>query len=474
MTTLTLQDPMLWEHPVPVEFDDRDPLVRLDALCDFGTFVRRDQCDGAAAGVGRLDGALSVVFATDARVQGGALGVAGCALIVRAYQLALDQDIPVVGVWHSGGARLREGAASLDGVGRMFAAMIRASGVIPQVSLILGPAAGGAAYGPALTDIVVMGPEARVMVTGPDVVRSVTGENLDAVALGGPDVHGRYSGVAHVTATSDEAAISQTRRIVGLLAHAIVAVSGHETVYDPAATLPDSARRAYDVHPVLDALLDEPGQELHKRWAPNVVTMLGRLHGRTVGVVANNPIRMAGCLNAPASDKAARFVRMCDAFGIPLVVIVDVPGYLPGSKQETEGIVRRGAKLLHAFSAARVPRVTVVTRKAYGGAFIAMNSKSLGATRVFAWPGAQLDVMNPLAAVRILNRRDLRGLTGDELAAAEQRLADAHAVMTGGLNTALSEGLIDAVIEPIHTRDAIAAAIHSAQPGRGRLTNIPL
>ncbi len=473
MTTLTLQEH--FEHTdESVELDSRDPLVRLEALCDPDTFVLHYECDGAAAGVGRLDGSLSVVFATDARIQGGALGVDSCDLIVHAYQLALDQDIPVVGVWQSGGARLKEGARSLHAVGRVFSAMTRVSGTIPQVSLVLGPAAGGAAYGPALTDVVVMGPDARVMVTGPDVVRSVTGEDLDAVSLGGPEVHGRQSGVAHVTADSDVEAIAKTRRVVGLMARAVVPVSVSDEQRDPAATLPEVARRAYDVHPVVDAILDEPGVELHKNWAPNVVTTLGRLHGRAVGVIANNPIRLGGCLNAPASDKAARFVRMCDAFGIPLVVIVDVPGYLPGGKQEVEGIVRRGAKLLHAFSSARVPRVTVVTRKAYGGAYIAMNSKSLGATNVFAWPGAEVDVMNPTAAVRILNRRDLVGLDGEELAAAEDRLAAAHAVTTGGLSTALSEGLIDAVIDPIHTRDAISAAITNAPADRGQLTNIPL
>lgn len=474
MTTLTIHESHLAHDARDVELDSRDPLVRLDAICDADTFVLSDQCDGAAAGVGRLDGSLAVVFATDARVQGGALGVEGCALIVRAYQLALDQDMPIVGIWQSGGARLKEGARSLDSVGRMFAAMTRVSGVIPQISLVLGPAAGGAAYGPALTDIVVMGPDARVMVTGPDVVRSVTGEDLDAVSLGGPDVHGRQSGVAHVTTESDDEAMARTRRIVGLMARAIQPVAVSDEIRDPSATLPEIARRAYDVHPVVDSILDEPGVELHKNWAPNVVTTLGRLHGRSVGVIANNPIRLGGCLNAPASDKAARFVRMCDAFGIPLVVIVDVPGYLPGGKQETEGIVRRGAKLLHAFSSARVPRVTVVTRKAYGGAYIAMNSKSLGATNVYAWPGAEVDVMNPTAAVRILNRRDLVGLEGDDLAAAEDRLAEAHAVTTGGLSTAINEGLIDAIIEPIHTRDAISAAITHAPADRGRLTNIPL
>ena len=455
--------------------DERDPAFRLEALCDPGTFESREVRDGGSFGVGRLDGAQAVVFATDPRVQGGALGVDSCANIVRAYDLAVAEQLPVVGIWQSGGARLREGAHSLDSVGRVFAAMTRASGIVPQVSLVVGPNAGGAAYGPALTDVVVMSPGARVFVTGPDVVRSVTGEELSAEQLGGPHVHGRSSGVAHVTADSDSQALVRTRRIVALLAGPSTgAAPVGEVRANPASFIPDNPRRAYDVHPLVEALLDGPGEELHKDWAPNIVTTLGRLHGQVVGVIANNPIRLGGCLTAPASDKAARFVRLCDAFGIPLVVVVDVPGYLPGSKQETDGIVRRGAKLLHAFAAASVPRVTVITRKAYGGAYVAMNSSSLGATNVYAWPSAEVDVMNPLAAIRVLNRRQLTGLAGTELAEAEASFAATHGVTTGGLQRALDHGLIDSIIDPIHTRDVLASALRATEPTRGTLKNIPL
>ena len=466
---------LLQAAPVrPASITDRDPLGRLTALCESHTMALQAAGDGAAWGIGRLDGTRAVVFATDPRVQGGALGVTGCALIVEAYEHAMTHDLPVVGVWHSGGARLKEGARSLHAVGRVFAAMTRASGRVPQISLVTGPAAGGAAYGPALTDVVVMTPAARVFVTGPDVVRSVTGEDLTAEELGGPDVHGRVSGVAHVTADSEADAVLRTRAVTALLARRVSAAPDDRPRPDPSQALPEARKRVYDIHPLITALLDEPGHELQADWAPNVVTVLGRMFGQTVGVLANNPMESFGCLTGVASDKAARFVRLCDAFGIPLVVLVDVPGYLPGASQEADGILRRGAKLLHAFAAAAVPRVTVVLRRAFGGAYIAMNSRALGATRVFAWPDAEVDVMNPVSAVRILRRRDLAGLEGSVLTDAENALAIEHSAVTGGLEAAVEEGYIDAVIEPHRTRDEIGAALRTVEPQRGRLTNIPL
>lgn len=452
-----------------------DPLARLADLCDPGTLHDVASVDGLVAGRGRLDGVPARVFATDPRVQGGALGRDGCALVVATYDAALAAGDPVVGIWQSGGARLREGAGSLDAIGRIFRVMTLASGRIAQVSVVLGPSAGGAAYGPALTDVVVTGPDARVFVTGPDVVRSVTGEDVDSLSLGGPQVHARHSGVAHVAAPDDDAACAIAREVVGLLADRHRLAPTLRRAVDPASLMPSSSRRAYDVRPVVDALLDGPARELAPRWAPNIVTALGRIDGRSVGVLANNPLRLGGCLTAPSSDKAARFVRTCDSLGVPLVVLVDVPGYLPGAAQELDGVVRRGAKLLHAFAAARVPRVTVVTRKAYGGAYIAMNSTSLGATRVFAWPDAIVDVMNPVAAVRILNRRDLAGLTGTDREDAEATLADAHTRQTGGLAEAVTAGYVDEIVSPTATRDAIAATLAATDPEvRGRPGNIPL
>jgi acetyl-CoA/propionyl-CoA carboxylase carboxyl transferase subunit len=351
--------------------------------------------------------------------------------------------------------------------------MTRASGKIPQISVVLGPAAGGAAYGPALTDVVILGPEGRVFVTGPDVVRSVTGEDVDALRLGGPEPHGRRSGVVHVVAPTQEDAYGEARRLASLLGDQREV--GEAKDRDLAESLPESPRRAYDVHPIVESLLDDDSSlELHAKWAPNVTTTLGRLGGRTVGVIANNPLRLGGCLDSASAEKAARFVRMCDAFGVPLVVIVDVPGYLPGVGQEWDGVVRRGAKLLHAFAEATVPRVTLVTRKAYGGAYIAMNSRSLGATRVFAWPGAEVAVMGAVAAVRILHRRRLADVPPDARGEVEQELAVEHEKLAGGLARAQEIGVIDEVIEPTRTRSALAAAIAAAPATRGQHGNIPL
>jgi acetyl-CoA/propionyl-CoA carboxylase carboxyl transferase subunit len=455
----------------------RDPRERLAALFDPGTLemlpVETAERSGAVAGTGLVHGVNVVAFASDARVQGGAMGTAGCAAIVAAYSEAVSRGVPIVGLWHSGGARLAEGVASLHAVGTVFAAMTQASGRVPQISVVLGPAAGGAAYGPALTDIVILSGQGRIFVTGPDVVRSVTGEDVDMERLGGPEPHSRRSGVVHVVTETDAEALDRARLLAAMLSdQGKIAEDAEER--DLSGLLPDSARRAYDVHLLTGKLLDTPGVELHPRWAPNIVTILGRLAGRTVGVVASNPMRLGGCLDAASAEKAARFVRMCDAFGVPLVVLVDVPGYLPGVGQEWDGVVRRGAKLLHAFAEATVPRVTLVTRKAYGGAYIAMNSRALGATRVFAWPDAEIAVMGAVAAVRILHRRTLASVPPEELHEAETRLAAEHEATAGGLQRAVDLGVIDAIIEPSQTRRELARAIANAPQLKGNHANIPL
>jgi acetyl-CoA/propionyl-CoA carboxylase carboxyl transferase subunit len=463
--------------PTPVAADPRDPEDRLLRFFDAGSvslLVPRDS-SGVLAARGTVAGTRAVAFCTDATVMGGAMGVDGCRHIVDAIDTALRERVPVVGIWHSGGARLAEGVTALHAVGEVFEAMVRASGRVPQISVVLGPAAGGAAYGPALTDLVIMGPAGRVFVTGPDVVRSVTGEDVDMESLGGPDTHGRRSGVVHVVAESEQAALEAARQAVDLLAaQGAFAPAGSEPDVDLRALLPERTNRAYDVKPLVAALLDGPSLELHPRWAPNVVTTLGRLAGRTVGVVANNPLRLGGCLDSASAEKAARFVRMCDAFGVPLVVLVDVPGYLPGVGQEWDGVVRRGAKLLHAFAEAVVPRVTLVTRKSYGGAYIAMNARSLGATTVFAWPGAEVAVMGAKAAVGILHRKKLAAVPPGEREALHAELAAEHERIAGGVNRALEIGVVDEVVDPSQTRRRLVAALAAAPAGRGAHGNIPL
>jgi len=459
------------------QINPRDPQLRMERVVDLDSLhllTPRDK-SGMLAAHGKVNGAKVSLFSTDATIQGGAMGQAGCDVILTAYEYALKEGCPVIGLWHSGGARLTEGVASLDAFGKVFAVMTRASGKIPQISLVLGPAAGGGAYGPALTDVVVLGPDGRIFVTGPEVVKSVTGESVDMARLGGPEPHGRRSGVVHVVAETDDEAFAATKRLASLLGNQGVMQADLPEV-NLAGLLPDSSKRAYDVHPLIDGVLDENQefQELHPKWAPNIVTTLGRLGGRTVGVVANNPLRLGGCLDSSSAEKAARFVRMCDSFGIPLVVLVDVPGYLPGVGQEWDGVVRRGAKLLHAFAEAVVPRVTLVTRKAYGGAYIAMNSRSLGATKVFAWPGAEVAVMGAVAAIRVLHRRILADVPEELREQMELELAAEHEKISGGVARAVEIGVVDEIIEPTATRSTLAKAILDAPARRGDHGNIPL
>jgi acetyl-CoA/propionyl-CoA carboxylase carboxyl transferase subunit len=353
--------------------------------------------------------------------------------------------------------------------------MVAASGRIPQLSLILGPAAGGGAYGPALTDIVVLAPEGRIFVTGPGVVKSVTGEKIDIATLGGPDAHRKNSGVAHVIAHTEEEAFNEIRDLTSLFANQST-MNTNISDTDLSVHVPDAHKRSYEVHPLIDAILDADGEklELLPMWAENMITVLGRLGGATVGVIANNPAHIGGALDSSAGEKAARFVRTCDAFGIPLIVIADVPGFLPGAGQEWEGAVRRGAKLLHAFAESVVPRVTLITRRAYGGAYVAMNSKSLGASKVFAWPTAEVSVMGAVAAVRVLNRRLLADLPEDQREATELTLAAEHDKVSGGISRAVEIGAVDEIIEPNKTRSALAKAISEAPHRRGSHGNIPL
>lgn len=469
--------------------DPRDPLLRLTNFFDEGTMSllhTRDK-SGVQAAIGLVNGVRTVSYCTDGTVMGGAMGVVGCAHIVNAIDTAITEQAPVVGIWHSGGARLAEGVEALHAVGQVFEAMVRASGYVPQISIVVGFAAGGAAYGPALTDVVIMAPAGRVFVTGPDVVKSVTGESVDMETLGGPVAHGKKSGVCHIVADSEPDAYWRARRLVSTFSrqghfNREQAEAGDK---DLRALLPESNRRAYDVHPVVAELLDTQlaadgeteittFEELQAKWAPSVIIGFGRLSGRSVGIIANNPLRMGGCLTSESAEKAARFVRLCDAFGVPLIVITDVPGYLPGVGQEWNGVVRRGAKLLHAFAECTVPRVTLVTRKIYGGAYIAMNARALGATAVFAWPGSEVAVMGAKAAVGILHKKALAAAPDDERDALHERLAAEHEAIAGGVGRAMSIGVVDEIIDPAKTRSRIAEALAAAPARRGRHKNIPL
>jgi acetyl-CoA/propionyl-CoA carboxylase carboxyl transferase subunit len=460
--------------------DPRDPLARLEMLLD-GDFrdssisILPGETCGVIAVRGRIDGAAVVAYCTDATRMGGSLSTPEADRIIDAIDLAMRLQVPVIGLWHSGGAKLADGVESMDAVGRMFAAMTRASGRIAQISVVLGPAAGAAAYGPALTDVVIMSDTGRVFVTGPEVVRTVTGEQIDMAGLGGPEAHGRKSGVAHITVDTDEEACLRARHLTSLLTRPgrFGTVTDAQPLRD---LLPESPKRAYDVHPLVNAILDDGVfEELQAKWAPNMVIGLGRLAGRTIGVLANNPLRKGGCLDSLSAEKASRFVRMCDAFGVPLLVLVDVPGYLPGVGQEWGGVVRRGAKLLHAFAEATVPRVTLITRKSYGGAYIAMNSRSLGATRVLAWPDSEVAVMGAEAAVNILHRKKLAAVEeGPEREALRAQLIDEHQRIAGGVDRAMGLGVVDAVITPEETRRRVADALATAPAGRGHHGNIPL
>jgi acetyl-CoA/propionyl-CoA carboxylase carboxyl transferase subunit len=480
------------------ERDVRDPLLRLAQLFDGNDCDLLDPAGDTEVrtAAGRINGARVIAYCTDATKMGGALGAAGSRRIVEAIELAVRDRCPVIGVWHSGGAKLADGVESMDAVGQMFAAMTRASGRVPQISVVVGPAAGAAAYGPALTDMIIMAPAGRVFITGPDVVKSVTGELIDMEGLGGPEAHSRRSGVAHVTADSEADAYLRARRLVTFFAcPGRLELDRLPPEHDLRALLPASPRRAYDVRPLVRAIVDGDGQhgvgqhgagqhgvgqhgagfdELQPRWAPNMVIGLGRLAGRTIGVVANNPIRKGGCLDSLSAEKASRFVRMCDSLGVSLLVIVDVPGYLPGVGQEWNGVVRRGAKLLHAFAEASVPRVTLVTRKSYGGAYIAMNSRALGATAVFAWPDAEIAVMGAEAAVGILHRKRLAAVADHEHDALKSSLVSEHARIAGGVDRAMAIGVLDEVVSPSRTRRRLAEAFAAAPAGRGQHGNIPL
>jgi acetyl-CoA carboxylase carboxyltransferase component len=470
-------DPRAKSHTAP-----RAPRERLDLLCDRGSFEpirssvrspwlgrQADDGDGVVAGLGRVDGRPVACFAQDARFLGGSLGAAHADSIDRVMELAGRSRMPIVGFVESAGARLQEGTAALAGYGRIFRRNVALSGVVPQISIVGGVAAGGACYSPALTDFTVMTEDAAMFLTGPAVVREVAGEEVGPEQLGGPRVHER-NGVCDLVAADDREAVDCARRLLCYLPQAAggelpQTLSADPELPDPGAAVPASSRSVYDVRKVIAGVVDAGSLfELGQRWARSILTGLARCDGRPVGVIANQPRYLGGVLDAASAQKGARFVETCNALGLPLLVFVDTPGFMPGLQQETAGVIRFGATLLRAFAAASVPKLTVILRKAYGGAFITMNSKDLGADLVFAWPGAEVGVMGAHSAVGIVNRRDCEA--ADDPLARRQELAAAYASEHLNAAAAASRGFIDEVIEPRQTRARLAWALGTLERAR--------
>lgn len=477
---------------------------RLDLLLDSGSFMeidifRRHQAqgmkagstrphtDGVIAGSGTIDGRRVFVYAQDFTIFGGSLGAAHAAKIHKTMDLAIATGCPLIGLNDGGGARIQEGASALDGYGGIFRRNVQASGVIPQISVILGPCAGGAAYSPALSDFTFMVRDtAFTYLTGPEVVATVTGERVSHAELGGVDVHGRQSGVATFVHDDEVSCLEDVRYLISMLPSnnldPLPSAPSRGAVADQRPSLaeivPHDACKPYDMRSVISEVVDD-GEflELHESWAPNIICALARIDGEVVGIVANQPTFMAGALDAAASQKAARFVRFCDAFSIPLVTLVDVPGFLPGTDQEHGGIIRHGAKLLYAYCEATVPRIQVILRKAYGGAYIVMDSRSIGADISMAWPTNEIAVMGADAAVNVIFRKELAA-AGDPI----QLRAELRAQYEDQLMhpyAAAERGLVDEVIDPAHTRSAIAAGLAMLRgkrksPPQRKHGNVPL
>jgi propionyl-CoA carboxylase beta chain len=475
---------------------------RIDALLDDGSFVeldgavrhrafgfgmedRRPAADAVVTGWGTIDGRRACVFADDASVFGGSQGEAVGEKVSKVMDLAMATGAPIVGLRDSGGARIQEGVVALDACGQIFARNVRASGVIPQVSVIMGACAGAAVYSPALTDFIYqVNGGSHLFITGPEVIRAVNGEDVTFDSLGGARSHASISGVTHFVAGGELEALEEVRYLLSFLpqnnldpAPTLLSADGPDRMESALdGIVPESPNQPYDMTQLIGMVVDD-GElyQVHEHYARNIIVGFARLSGRTIGVVGNNPAVLAGTLDIDASVKAARFVRFCDSFNIPVVAFVDVPGFLPGLDQEQGGIIRHGAKLLYAFCEATVPRLTVITRKAYGGAYIVMNSRSVGADLVFAWPTAEIAVMGAEAAVNIIHRRRLAG--GDEQHRAE--LVEDYTRRFNNPHAAAERGLVDQVIEPRQTRPLLIKALamlgtKRTDPPRRKHGNIPL
>jgi propionyl-CoA carboxylase beta chain len=473
---------------------DADSFTELDEFArhrstSFGMEKRRPYGDGVITGFGTIEGRPVCVFSQDVTVFGGSLGQVYGEKIVKIIDFALKTGCPIIGLNEGGGARIQEGVVSLGLYGEIFRRNTHASGVIPQISLIMGAAAGGHVYSPALTDFVIMVDQtSQMFITGPDVIKTVTGEDVSMEDLGGGRAHNTRSGNAHYLAADEEDAISFVRTLIGFLPQnnledpPIFGVENglefNDGDRDLDTLIPDSPNQPYDMHEVISRVLDDGDfLEIHALFAPNMVVGFGRIDGRSVGVVANQPLHFAGCLDIDASEKAARFVRTCDAFNIPVITFVDVPGFLPGTDQEWNGIIRRGAKLIYAYAEATVPLVTVITRKAYGGAYDVMGSKHLGADFNLAWPTAQIAVMGAQGAVNILYRKELAA--SDDPETMRARLVTEYEDELANPYLAAERGYVDAVINPHETRVEITRVLRLLRTKRQTLPpkkhgNIPL
>lgn len=470
---------------------------RLEVLFDPGTFVevgglietritacgmdaRRIPGDGVITGYGKINGRLACASSEDFTVIGGTLGEAHAEKICAIQDMAMEMRVPVILINDSGGARIEEGVASLNGYSGMFLRNTQASGVIPQIAAVMGPCAGGACYSPAICDFIFMVEESSYMfVTGPKVVRTVTGETISAENLGGARVHTAESGVAHFSYPDDRACLEGVRTLLSYLPQnaemrpPVLPGAPVDRSTEIEEIVPQNSRKPYDVRKVIETMVDAGSFfEVQSQWAANAVVGLGRIDGKPVGFVANQPSYKGGSLDRDSSDKMARFIRTCDCFHIPLVILIDVPAFLPGMEQEHSGIIRHGAKLLYAFSEATVPKISLIMRKAYGGAYIAMNSKRMGADMVFAWPIAEIAVMGAEGAVEILHRRELEADPDRR-----DRLVEEYREQYMNPYLAAARGYIDEVVEPEDTRRRIAAALEalSGKPGgENRHGNIPL
>ena len=467
-------------------FNETDTFARHQAR-GFGIEDRRPMGDAVVTGWGTVDGRTVFIFAEDFTAFGGSLGEVVADKICKIMDLAMETGAPLVGLKDSGGARIQEGVAALDGYGRIFERNVRASGVIPQISVIMGPCAGGAVYSPAITDFVYQVAEtSHLFITGPDVIKAVTGEEVSFEDLGGAYAHATNSGVTHFVAADERAAMEEVRYLLSFLPQNNLEVPPFFTPVDQqdrqdedlTTIIPDSPNQPYDMVELVTRIVDD-GEfyEVHEHFATNLIVGLARLDGYTIGIVGNQPSQLAGTLDIQASEKGARFVRFCDAFNIPLVTFVDVPGFLPGVDQEHGGIIRHGAKLLYAFAEATVPRITVITRKAYGGAYVVMNSRGVRADIVYAWPTAEIAVMGAQGAVNVIHRRDIAA--SDDPDGERTRLIDDYEERFANPYVAAERGFVDDVIEPRATRPHLIRSLDMLRSKREAMPpkkhgNIPL